>query len=65
MKGRAAWLLWALVHVYLLINFEKRVLVAIQWIGRYLTRQRGARIIDEAADPGAGLRAAARTEDPV
>jgi len=49
LKGRAAWLLWALVHVYLLINFEKRLLVAIQWVGRYLTRQRGARIIDETA----------------
>jgi NADH dehydrogenase len=42
-----AWLLWALVHVYLLINFEKRVLVAIQRITRYFTRQRGARIIEE------------------
>jgi NADH dehydrogenase len=50
LKGRAAWLLWALVHVYLLINFEKRLLVAIQWVGRYLTRQRGARIIDETAE---------------
>ncbi len=50
LKGRVAWLLWALVHVYLLINFEKRLLVAIQWVGRYLTRQRGARIIDETAE---------------
>jgi NADH dehydrogenase len=49
LKGRLAWLLWALVHVYLLINFEKRLLVTIQWIWRYLTRQRGARIIDENA----------------
>jgi len=49
MKGRFAWFLWALVHVYLLINFEKRVLVSIQWISRYLTRQRGARIIDETS----------------
>jgi NADH dehydrogenase len=47
LKGRMAWLLWALVHVYLLINFEKRVLVAIQWITRYFTRQRGARLIEE------------------
>ncbi|EPE96619.1 NAD(P)/FAD-dependent oxidoreductase [Rhizobium grahamii] len=55
MKGRAAWLLWAIVHVYLLINFEKRLLVSIQWVGRYLTRQRGARIIDETAgDEGGG-----------
>ena len=47
LKGRLAWLLWAFVHVYLLVNFEKRILVSIQWITRYLTRQRGARIIDE------------------
>lgn len=49
LKGRLAWLLWAIVHVYLLINFEKRFLVAIQWIWRYVTRQRGARLIDETA----------------
>lgn len=49
LKGRLAWLLWAVVHVYLLVNFEKRILVSTQWIWRYLTRQRGARIIDEDA----------------
>jgi NADH dehydrogenase len=47
LKGRMAWLLWAVVHVYLLVNFEKRILVSVQWIWRYLTRQRGARLIDE------------------
>lgn len=47
LKGRLAWFLWAFVHVYLLINFEKRLLVTIQWISRYFTRQRGARLIDE------------------
>ncbi len=51
MKGRLAWLLWAIVHVWLLINFEKRLLVTLQWISRYITRQRGARVIDEGA-PG-------------
>lgn len=50
LKGYPAWLLWALVHVYLLINFEKRLLVSVQWIWLYLTRQRAARIIDEQAD---------------
>lgn len=49
LKGRVAWFLWALVHVYLLVNFEKRLLVSVQWIWRYLTRQRGARLIDENA----------------
>lgn len=57
MKGRLAWLLWAIVHVVLLINFEKRVLVSVQWAWRYLSHQRGARIIDEAGvgEPTAGV----------
>lgn len=45
LKGRLAWLLWALIHVYLLVSFEKRVLVSIQWLWRYLTFSRGARLI--------------------
>ncbi|MFD1912750.1 NAD(P)/FAD-dependent oxidoreductase [Halodurantibacterium flavum] len=49
MKGRLAWYLWAIVHVWLLVNFEKRILVSLQWIWRYVTRQRGARLIDESA----------------
>lgn len=51
LKGRVAWLLWAIVHVYLLVSFEKRLLVSLQWVWRYLTGQRGARLIDENADP--------------
>ncbi|WP_078058376.1 NAD(P)/FAD-dependent oxidoreductase [Rhizobium rhizosphaerae] len=49
LKGRLAWVLWAIVHVYLLVNFEKKLLVSLQWFWRYLSRQRGARIIDEEA----------------
>jgi NADH dehydrogenase len=51
MKGRLAWFLWAFIHVYLLISFEKRLLVSLQWVWRYITRQRGARIIDERENP--------------
>ena len=47
LKGRPAWFLWAIVHVYLLVNFEKRLLVSVQWIWTYLTRQRNARLIDD------------------
>jgi NADH dehydrogenase len=50
LKGPLAWYLWAIVHVYLLINLEKRVLVSIQWIWRYLTKGRGARLIDETTN---------------
>jgi NADH dehydrogenase len=45
MKGWFAWVLWAIVHVYLLVSFEKRVLVSFQWLWRWLTYQRGARLI--------------------
>jgi NADH:ubiquinone reductase (H+-translocating) len=45
LKGWVAWVLWAIVHVYLLTGFEKRILVTTQWLWRYLTYQRGARLI--------------------
>ncbi len=47
LKGQVAWFLWALIHVYLLVNFEKRLLVSVQWLWTYLTRQRNARVIDD------------------
>lgn len=46
LKGAIAWLAWALIHVYLLAGLQHRVLVAIQWLWRYLTYERGARLID-------------------
>lgn len=49
-KGRLAWLLWAVIHVYLLAGFQKRILVTTQWIWRYLTYQRGARLIMNEAN---------------
>ena len=44
--GRMAWLLWGIVHIYLLVGFEQRVLVATQWLWHYLTYERGARLIE-------------------
>jgi len=40
------WLLWGLVHVHLLIGFDRRASVASQWVWRYVTSERGARLID-------------------
>ena len=51
LKGTLAWLLWAIVHVYLLVGFEKRVLVTTQWLWRYMTYERGARLITMDAPP--------------
>ncbi|MBM3604539.1 MAG: NAD(P)/FAD-dependent oxidoreductase, partial [Alphaproteobacteria bacterium] len=44
-KGWLAWLSWAIVHVYLLVGFQNRFLVSMQWLWRYLTYDRGARLI--------------------
>jgi NADH dehydrogenase len=45
LKGRFAWLLWAIIHVYLLVGFDNRLRVTLQWIWAYITYQRGARLI--------------------
>lgn len=45
LKGRLAWLLWALIHVYLLVGFDNRLRVTLQWVWAYLTYERGARLI--------------------
>jgi NADH dehydrogenase len=49
MKGWLAWCLWALIHVYLLVGFQHRLMVAIQWLWRYVTYERGSRLIAEDA----------------
>lgn len=53
LTGRPAWMLWALVHIYLLNGLERRFLVAAQWLVRYVTRQRGARLITARRRPAA------------
>lgn len=45
LRGSAAWLLWAIVHVYLLVGFQNRLSVTLSWLWRYLTYDRGARMI--------------------
>jgi NADH dehydrogenase len=47
LKGVPAWLIWAVVHIYLLAGLQHRLLVAVQWLWRYLTYDRGARLIVE------------------
>jgi NADH:quinone reductase (non-electrogenic) len=53
LKGRIGWMLWAIVHIYLLTGFENRLLVAVHWLWLYLTYERGARLIadGEEGDP--------------
>ncbi len=43
--GFIGWLFWGLVHVYFLIGFRNRLIVALRWFWAYLTYQRGVRLI--------------------
>jgi NADH dehydrogenase len=44
-KGFSAWLLWSFAHIYYLIGFRNRFVVALSWAWSYVTYQRGARLI--------------------
>jgi len=47
LKGRLAWWLWGIAHIYFLISLRNRLMVAIQWLWSYVTFDRGARLITE------------------
>jgi hypothetical protein len=39
------WVLWSIAHIYFLIGFGNRLVVALNWAWNYLTFQRGSRLI--------------------
>jgi len=45
LSGLAAWTVWSLAHVYFLVGFRNRFVVAASWAWSYLTYQRGVRLI--------------------
>lgn len=45
LTGYPAWLAWLLIHLINLVEYENRILVAIQWAWNYFTFNRGARLI--------------------
>jgi NADH dehydrogenase len=47
LSGFIAWLMWSLVHVFLLIGFRNRVTVMTQWVWAYLTRRGSSPLITE------------------
>ena len=40
----AAWVLWALVHIFFLIGFRNRIRVMSEWIWYYFTYKPGAQL---------------------
>jgi NADH:ubiquinone reductase (H+-translocating) len=45
LRGLVAWVIWSAVHIYFLIGFRNRAMVALDWLWAYFTFQRGARLI--------------------
>lgn len=45
LTGYPAWVIWALVHVMFLIEFDNKVIVMTQWMWNFFTRNQGARLI--------------------
>ncbi len=45
LTGYLAWVLWSVAHIYFLIGFRNRILVAVNWLWNYVTFRRGARLI--------------------
>ena len=46
-SGFFAWLLWSLVHVFLLIGFRSRLAVTREWLWAYLRREGASPLITE------------------
>ena len=43
--GFIAWLMWLVVHLLQIVQFQSRLLILVQWTWNYLTFSRSARII--------------------
>ncbi len=49
LSGLPAWLIWALIHLMYIVQFQSRVVVFIKWAIQDLTFNRGARLITGSA----------------
>jgi NADH dehydrogenase FAD-containing subunit len=57
LSGWPAWLVWSVAHIFFLIGFRSRIVVALDWFWAYVTFRRGARIIlAETAGAAANFR---------
>lgn len=58
--GIVGWLFWVFVHLMKMVEFENRIIIFVQWVFNYFTRNRSARLITnewpvELSVPEAGL----------
>jgi NADH:ubiquinone reductase (H+-translocating) len=58
LTGFIGWLFWSAIHIWFLIGFRSRIVVAVNWLWSYLTFQRSARLIPERRRPDQAREAA-------
>ena len=51
LTGFLGWVMWSMVHIFYLIGFRNRLIVALDWFWAYLTFERGARLITHCESP--------------
>jgi NADH dehydrogenase len=61
-SGWLAWVLWSVAHVYFLIGFRNRFVVALNWAWSYITFERGSRLITGLDAHAGDKRQAPQTE---
>ncbi|EKS35940.1 NAD(P)/FAD-dependent oxidoreductase [Afipia clevelandensis] len=49
LKGRLAWWIWGIAHIFFLIGLRNRLAVAMNWLWIYVRGQRSARLITQGA----------------
>ena len=64
LSGWPAWLVWAGAHIFFLIGFRNRVVVAAEWAFAYATRRRISGAILPAVAPGVGAKVRAVAAKP-
>jgi NADH:ubiquinone reductase (H+-translocating) len=47
LKGRPAWWMWGIAHIFFLIGLRNRLAVALNWLWIYFSGQRSARLITQ------------------
>jgi NADH dehydrogenase len=68
LTGFIAWLVWCVAHIWFLIGFRNRFVVAANWLWNYMTFQRGTRLIvgsDEPVEAPEGAGPAVSLPPPV
>jgi NADH dehydrogenase len=47
LRGRIAWWVWGIAHIYFLIGVRNRLAVALNWLWLYVSGDRSARLITQ------------------